>query len=231
LNISLEQFHEFAGDDLEKWQFLVGKATVRHKKYLYGTIDEITAYPDGSLDIWILFQNTIEGKNRRRFTKQTFNSSFFEFLTINSAEFEHSLEKHYCLVQYIKEQQEKEKQRAWEREIAELLSDFRAGEVDQITPDDVARWADQFPYDRDEDRSVLLAEMRHLLRRFYYSKERAKQDIQYFIDQLQHYCKDQRWDPIDGIRRLNFIDQQQKYGYSRIYIYARLAKRSSRRTV
>ena len=112
-----------------------------------------------------------------------------------------------------------QQERAVEAEIAGLLSDFRAEEIEQITPNGVARWADQFPYERDEDKYILLSEMRHLMRgKYYYSRERARKDIHNLIHQLQSFCSKKDWGPIDGIRRLNFANHKQDYGHSRFYM-------------
>ena len=72
----------------------------------------------------------------------------------------------------------------YEDDIADLFKDYRSGEINQITRDDVAKWADQFPYDKSGDRSILLSEMLHVLKRYYYSRQRAKQDIQRFLNRL-----------------------------------------------
>ncbi len=100
----------------------------------------------------------------------------------------------------------------YEADIAEILKDYRSGEIEQITSDDVAKWADQFPYDRRGDRFFLLSEMLHLLNKYYYSRQRATQDIQRFIVRLSEYCALRG----SSIQKLNFYKRKQAYGNSRL---------------
>lgn len=64
--------------------------------------------------------------------------------------------------------------------IADTIADYRRSEGIRITPDHVDRWVCQFD---GGDQGVILQEMDQLLKRFYYSRTRAKKSLRSYIRQ------------------------------------------------
>lgn len=64
------------------------------------------------------------------------------------------------------------------QQIAELVTDYRQGEIEPITAHHVARWAQQFPA---AEQATIVHETHKLLLRFYFSRSRIRDALRQFL--------------------------------------------------
>jgi hypothetical protein len=87
--------------------------------------------------------------------------------------------------------------------IARCVADYRAGEIQPITPDLVVRWSQQFP---EPERMPILAELTHLLDRYYFSRQRVHDALRLFLRNQAVFGQNS----VAGLRRTSFLRVQER---------------------
>lgn len=89
------------------------------------------------------------------------------------------------------------------RSLCDLTADYRSGEIDPPTPDDINKWVNQF------DSSVqlpVLTEIEHVLQQTYFSKNRVKS----FLASVLDPCQFNQNDPVRFWKETGILDIQQQ---------------------
>ncbi len=89
------------------------------------------------------------------------------------------------------------------KSIADIIQDYRFGEIRKITPSHVDRWIRQFKAD---DQIIILQEMNRLLKRFYLSRDVVKKYVQHFLSNQELFGSDSE----AFLTRTNFLNIQQE---------------------
>ena len=87
--------------------------------------------------------------------------------------------------------------------ISKTLFDFRIGEIERISEDYINKWVLQF---EEKDQLVILQEMDHIFKKYYLTREKAKELIKSFLFMEEISGKD----PYKNLREINFLDIQTK---------------------
>lgn len=95
-------------------------------------------------------------------------------------------------------------------DIANILADYRAGEIPQITPSDVKAWIEQFAFQTNPEKVLFSVGIKDIFSRYYYSQEEVELGIRTFLQNRIIFGEL----PTIGIQSVVLIDSKQKFGNS-----------------
>jgi hypothetical protein len=211
--ISASRIKDFCNDDPNLWRCLV-KSRIHHKKFLDGNVLNVVVKKDGLVCLTIKFDEVIENEEIKEFSTKYFDNEIFTLISIDKIV---GMVFHDLIEKDRKHKEKISKEKELEFAIADLLKDYRKGEIAPITDMDVARWADQFNYKSDEDRYTFLNEIFRVFKSYYFSEEKQRVIFKKFIDNRIKISRTKFNDPKKGILSIGFLDANQKYGNSQKY--------------
>lgn len=209
LEISPDQFLIYRKLGFVDWKCLYNQR-VCHKKFGWGSVIGIDLENPSDPSIWIVFDISQEGKDKRQFSASYFSNDFFNGLSLldEVANIIRPLEIERLINLEIEEEFKKRKNELT-KNIADLIKDYRLGEIEMISPIDVENWAIQFHFEGNDEFIMFLEGVKSFIQKYYLSKERMLNAIRAFIT----------YKPVFGdtpqlfLKNLNFLNIQ-RYGYS-----------------